>query len=447
MKDFGRVQRTETLIESVGSEIRLTDENARDLQNLGRELASEKTWWGDDGSQSENRISARTIIRCSPESGKDLWKVTIVDAIGAVSIPGVDFIIGPKIPMPHFIHIVRNAFYEPRTKSNQISLENQDSFLNLVAEWFISSLETALASGLAKDYKLMEDNSLHIRGRINIKNSLTNWQHGKISLYSEYEEFNNDTQCNRVLLFAAKIVVSNSKINESLRARASRSIIRMSEVGDFQPSDLRVDIRNLWPQYRPTLKLAKQIILGHGRALTFGTTRSQSFLVRTPELIEEGIRETLTRRLQNIGKVERRRTSLKVRPSSLTFSPDLLISLGKLSGKTSPSSPIGGSKVTGDVKYQINKGEWIRSNLYQAVTFATAFGAVGGLVVTFGEDIPSLQQNIEIGTARFSQINWPILESFSPEQSEDSVILRIEEWLVSLLAYSLYSESIHYEKK
>lgn len=90
-----------------------------------------------------------------------------------------------------------------------------------------------------------------------------------------------------------------------------------------------------------------------GRAA--GTAPAWTFLIRTPELIEDAVRGILRRGLHDI--VEVKKSGLQLMPSKLTLNPDLLF----------------GDAAIGDVKYTLLGPDWNRSYLYQAVTFATGF--------------------------------------------------------------------------
>lgn len=432
-KDSGVLKRTEVLQESNRKLIELSEEDALALINLGRELVSQKrNFVGLE--QSEDGIpEERSVIRCVKEAGRDLWSVTVYDAVGAISVPGIELLILPKIPLNHFVHLVSNSSYEFRLHNNEIALESQDSFLDLIASWYLSSLEKAVKSGLKAEYILTEEDRSTISGRVMVRESLSNWHLGRLQMRCKTENLELDSPANRTLLYATKLIISSPIISHSVRNRARRLAERMNGVGHFGFADLNYEVRDMWRIYHSALKLARQLILGCGRSISFGSSSSYSFLIRTPEIIEDSLREILGRRAAELIRVKPGPVTLRLNPSYLSFTPDVVIDLKLNRPGQSAKFIFRNLIVTGDVKYQLNQGEWNRAHLYQAITFASAFNAVGGLVLGFGNQLPPNQQVLEIGGKTFSQINWPISDDYSPGMSEDFLVSKVENWIISLL--------------
>jgi hypothetical protein len=84
--------RTEPLTESQDTVLALEPSEARDLEDLGRRLASRKAWWGDGGGVAEKGTS---VIRVRPV-GDGRWSVRVSDAVGLVSIGSLQLLIEPK---------------------------------------------------------------------------------------------------------------------------------------------------------------------------------------------------------------------------------------------------------------------------------------------------------------------------------------------------------------
>src|ERR1700719_5262127 len=91
-----------------------------------------------------------------------------------------------------------------------------------------------------------------------------------------------------------------------------------------------------------------------------------SFLIRTPELIESGMREILSQAMKPACTVSKQRLALS--DSNETLNPDLVF---------------GERVLIGDVKYKIASTKWDRSDLYQIVTHTAGFQASAGVVIGF----------------------------------------------------------------
>ena len=97
-----------------------------------------------------------------------------------------------------------------------------------------------------------------------------------------------------------------------------------------------------------------------------GADLAWTFLIRTPEMVEAGIRVILAESLVPIRVTKEARQAIG---SSLTFNPDLVFDHGA---------------AVGDVKYRLAGADWSRPDLYQAIAFAEAFGTDDAIVVNFG---------------------------------------------------------------
>lgn len=110
------------------------------------------------------------------------------------------------------------------------------------------------------------------------------------------------------------------------------------------------------PTACPAIALGRNLLRWTGRSLAEGGAAAWTFLIRTPEMVEAGVRSVLAERL---GPGTVRKEGRQLVGSTLTFNPDLVFG--------------GPAVAVGDVKYKLAGGDWDRSDLYQVVAFATAF--------------------------------------------------------------------------
>ena len=427
------MQRTKDITESVEAIVEISDASVEILQRIGQSLSSSKGWWGDKGAENEEFGQIRSVIKCNRAPVVGFWKITFLDVIGVVDTPDLRFNIAPKIPLNHFAYIVENAFYEPRNHETEISLGHNVTFVNLMCTWFMKKLESLISNGLMQDYKLIENELLNVKGKIKVISSINNWYSGNLKQVCEYSEFDLDNSANRMLLAAAKVISRNANLSPSLRLRASRAVSGMYGVQELQPNDLVVSERNLWPHYKAALSLAKQVILGNGVDLISGNTSGNAFLIRTPEIVENGIRSMLNAHFNSPVYLEKRRLSLKIAPTEMSLTPDLLFRIGDYHQRNAVHSERRITLSTGDVKYKVNRGEWDRSDLYQAIAFASAFQARSGIILTFGKPVMNSKAVLRIGEMSFSQFTWNFELNAKPEDAKLALVSDLDSYFDEIL--------------
>jgi 5-methylcytosine-specific restriction endonuclease McrBC regulatory subunit McrC len=283
-------------------------------------------------------------------------------------------------------------------------LKDGADFSELVAIWLMSAVELLLREGLEDDYYATRDRSSAVRGSIDVRKTTLGWLSGDARVECSFDEFGPDSPLNRILKAALTSVSGNRQISEDTRAAARGLVLRLWEIGDLRPEDAVVQPRRGQLRYLEPLGLAKQILAAVGRSLEGGSLRSSSFLFPTPLLIEEGIRSILQTRL---APVPVRRHGRLLLPSSVSVNPDL---------------EVGPPPFTGDVKYKIADSSWNRSDLAQAVFFATAYRSPLALIVNFRNRDVANTDLLQVGAVRVGSATWNATPDADPEVSEEALV-------------------------
>jgi 5-methylcytosine-specific restriction endonuclease McrBC regulatory subunit McrC len=181
----------------------------------------------------------------------------------------------------------------------------------------------------------------------------------------------------------------------------------MEDVGQLQYSDMRYEIDRRSARYADAFLLAKLILANSGRTLHHGEEKAWTFLIRTPELVEQGITSVLQRHL---GKDVVWKSGKQF--GTLTLNPDLAFATGNIA----------------DVKYKLNKAEWHRPDLYEVITFATGFEASRAAIIDFrtGSDAPV--KDVEIGPVKVSNICWNCVSFSDPQSAEAAFVDDVRGW-------------------
>jgi 5-methylcytosine-specific restriction endonuclease McrBC regulatory subunit McrC len=186
----------------------------------------------------------------------------------------------------------------------------------------------------------------------------------------------------------------------------------MADVADLRVGDLEASPELRTAYYRDAWRLACQVLKGQGIELLSGEMPAWTFLIRTPLLVEVGIRNLLREALAERCHLDNKSRQLVGAP--IRLNPDLVFDHGAL---------------VGDVKYKIFE-HWNQSDLYQAVAFATGYRASGALVISFLTDSQQTQlPELIVGDLSVTPLTWMASSETSPRQALEMLLEQVEHWL------------------
>jgi hypothetical protein len=387
------VKRFEKLYESQWTSIRLSEREAEELTLLGRRLAAEEEWWG---ARDDSEAAERTVIDCRKRPGGN-WSVFVREAIGLVGIGDLQISVHPKIPTAHFIFLAEQSARIPRSDSQPTHTDQAVEFADLIIRWFLAATEKLLRAELSRGYVEVQGELDCVRGRLLPLETARQYYAGRPVAICDFEEFNEDTPLNRVIRSAAEVVASGVWVSPELRRRAKAILARMDAVGPLLASDMRVTVDRLTNRYKDSLTFAKYVISRAGTHISHGSRAAWSFLIRTPELIEDGIREVLSTGLAPAWVVRKQRRAMRGAP--FTLNPDIVVADGEF---------------VADVKYKMAAGEWTRPDVYQVVTFATGFRSRGAALIYFDDGGAVHVPTLTIGALPIAHLKWNASADVSP---------------------------------
>lgn len=401
------MQQAETLVEGRPSLLKLDREAATRLAEVGRQLASKKEWWGLDAPPEE-----RTVITCR-EMEPGAWEVTVRDAVGLVSLGDLQLLVEPKIPREHLLYLFSKSGGVPRLTEDKGWINAGQDLWELIATWYLRATEYVLRRDLVRDYLQLSDELAVVRGQVEAVATARDYYRGKLALHCDFEEMGTDTPLNRVLRAAARVVARSTDLAWDVRRRAMRVLARMDDIGELRSSDLRVGTDRRTAHCRDALALARHILRGERRTLENGTRDAWTFLIRTPEMVESGLRQALSERLP--GRQVKLGT-ISLPGTTMTANPDLVFD---------------GGLAVADVKYKLSGKDWRRPDLYQAVAFAAAVRTEHAAIIGFAPEEPVSEPHVYFGDISVRAIDWIADSSAPPESAADELAQRIEVWLNS----------------
>jgi hypothetical protein len=188
----------------------------------------------------------------------------------------------------------------------------------------------------------------------------------------------------------------------------------LSGTGPLRTSDLHALPNRLSRDYLIAIPLAKLVLNGGDISTSFGPYRGTAFLIRTPELIEDGLRSALKQSLPAESILKR---SLSLGDSTVSINPDLVFE---------------GRSAVGDVKYRPMTRSWDRGDFNQAVTFATGFHAARCAVIGFIERAAQpIPPTVKVGAIEVKAFSWIADPAVDPHESLTRLAHQLQQWLCS----------------
>lgn len=334
----------------------------------------------------------------------------VVDAVGVIATPSLVLDVAPKIPPSHLLFLLERAGLAPRLASTRTTLEADQTLLDLIGRWYVRALDRVLEEGLARDYRTTVAELPSVRGRVLALPTARSYYQGRLKVVSEYQDFDFDTPLNRLLLHAARLLVEHRATDEQVRARARRAMLRMDGISELRGSDRRAQPDRRTSYYGDAVLLAKHLIDGVGRGLAVGGQAVWTFLLRTPEPVEDGLRRALADVLPaELSPVKRR---LELTGTGMTLNPDLVF----------------GKRAVADVKYKLAEHRWRREDLYQLVAFAKGFGVNRAAMIDFQETLDRALDTVRIGEIEVAHLAWPARADLQPANALERLGERIVQW-------------------
>ena len=403
------MNRTIELVESRPTEVVMTEAEAQLITTLGKTLVSRIAWWGEEADDASR--PDRTIISCTA-TPRNTWIVTVSNAIGAFGVDNLTCLVTPKIPMPHLLYILSKSSLIPRMDDSRVHIGAGEALWELLARWFLSKVEQVVASDLLRDYQATHGPLNSVRGQLDSMATAGTFYSGSLDMVCTYDDFTVDNPLNRVLLAGLRALERLARLQTDLRRISRRLSSHFFEVGEVQTSDLRVITDRHSSHYGDALTLAKLIIEGTTFDLSTGIGEAWTFLIRTPEAIESGVRAVLAEGLSPQFTVRKYGTTL--RPGTMQVQPDLRF------------DPIGH---VGDVKYKKFGSDWPRGDLYQSVAFAAGCGAQRSCVIAMGVGNSAKLPNVKFGDIEVTSILWDAREETEPSEAARQLIADCHAWL------------------
>lgn len=326
--------------------------------------------------------------------GDGLYDLTPGSVVGAARVDGLSVLISPKFGIPSLAFMLGYSYGRIAWSEEEFSFEDDASLTELIVPGFISALAKALGPGVLQGYKVVEDSSSTVRGRIRFDDQLRYRYGFAPPAEIRYDEFTEDIAENQLLKAALRQLLA-LRISHEPHRRALRvysSALRNVALVEYDRRRLpEVPINRLNGRYAHALQIAKLILRSTAIEVEAGSLTSSAFTVDMNEVFEDFVVSALRSELG---------LSSRVFPQNacgrhLRFDVGETIKL-----KPDFSWWEGGlCRLVGDVKYKRTDDAIKHPDLYQLNAYATATGLPEGILIyAAGEALPTTHRVKHTGT-------------------------------------------------
>ena len=316
----------------------------------------------------------------------DLHGRTLISSrsfVGVLRVGEVELRITPKLPIRRLLWLVGYAS-DPKgwRDEQQVDLEEVDELVAAMAVSFVAASTRALAHGLLRGYRVTEEASVSLRGRLREADQVRRRLSVALPLEVRYDDFTCDIPENQLLLSAALRLRHLSGLPPNTRGAVHRLISLMCEVTPLIPGQQLPTIRfdPLNRHYRSAVLLARLILSGKSLEQPPGATAAAGFLFDLNRVFEQWLTAALREALHPYGGYLRGQWPAHLDVGkSISLRPDMVWERW--------GRPVG----VVDAKYKAVSRDAAGPNpdLYQMLAYCTVLGLhAGHLVYAAGEQTP-----------------------------------------------------------
>lgn len=294
--------------------------------------------------------------------------IVLSDVVGAASAGGDTIIVQPKIPISQVLFMLAYAADPSAWQDDDAVIGTYDDLTAGVTNLFAQSSEKALQRGVLHGYHEVEDDSVTVRGRIDLAQQLRARPGLDLPLAIRFAEYDADILENRILLAAALAL-------QSLRTRNDGAARRLRRVINGLATETRlvrfpatavppVTWTRLNSHYRTAVELARLILARTSPHISVGATPVVGLTFSLDRVFEDFVRTALAVALN---------TPETAFPDGHHCPPLALDEAGRIRLEPDLSWWYAGQcRFVGDVKYKRDTASGLNPDLYQLHAYATA---------------------------------------------------------------------------
>ena len=317
------------------------------------------------------RLARSGVVSASPSAYEPgVWEVGALRRVGVARVGEVEVWIDPKLPVDRLLFLIGYARDPRGWRDETVRLDPREGLVPAVAQALRRQAERALARGLLQGYRVVEEPSTVLRGRLREADQLRRHFGLAIPMEIRHDDFTVDVAENQILLAAITRILTVPGIDEPSRRHLAALRVRLAGVMSlprggrlprWQPSRLN-------ERYHHALRLAEIVWRATSPDHAPGAVAATGFLIEMWSVFEDFVTTALAEHLgrRELGAGVPQYPCHLDEASAVPMRPDLV---WERAGR--PVAVV-------DAKYKSDRpGE----DLYQVLAYCNALGLPSGHLV------------------------------------------------------------------
>jgi 5-methylcytosine-specific restriction enzyme subunit McrC len=327
-------------------------------------------------------LAAGDIVDATPDpyvSGH--WSLRAGSKVGAVAVAApegdrpVTVRVAPKVCIARLFFLLGYSL-APKGgwRDGEVDVTEHRDLLPALAHAVERQIDRALRQGLLQGYRVTEETSLVVRGRIREAEQIRRRFGATLPVEVEYDEFTTDITENRLLRAAVERLLRLPGVPDDVRRGLLHQRARLADVTvirrgqplpDWQPSRLN-------SRYQHALQLAGTVLNNASVEHASGGLRIDGFLFDMNKLFEDFVTVALREACRGLGHSARLQDPHHLdEAAAIRMKPDFVL-----------YGPNGAPCAVVDAKYKAEKRDGFPdADLYQMLAYCTALGLREGHLV------------------------------------------------------------------
>lgn len=293
--------------------------------------------------------------------------------VGRLCTDHLEILIRPKCPVPSLLSMLAEAHELSKLVPRLVGYETSQEIVDLLVQVFLKQIDHITRLGLKRNYVPRQEDLQAVRGRINVRQTVTLHLRGQPRVNCSYEDYTIDVPENQLLLTALRAVSRNKALPSIRRSLAHMFTGEFPGVHEFtegQRGWVPVTSDRLNPQYEPALKMALLILQSMGIQHEFGRAEVSSFTLDMNKLFEKFIFRKLQKLLDKKGVAVRAKQEFDFdEQKQAKIEPDLVFQSHQ------------GRRVVGDTKYKLDSAPE-PGDRYQMLAYCRILKVPCGILIT-----------------------------------------------------------------
>lgn len=253
--------------------------------------------------EGAQHLSQSGLVEVLP-AGRRTWRLIPCGSVGSVRVEGLSVRVVPaaSLGLTQLFFLLDHAAEDPFLPS-AVAARDDDELWASVADSLAALAHRALAPGLLRGYRRVDEALTTVRGRIRLGDQIRRHPGMTIPLEVTYSEFTPDIPENRILRTAAHRLQFLPDLPDATRRRLAMVDARLSDAtliphGTPVPAWTRTRLN---ARFHDVLALADRIVRRISVEVEDGSASSAAFVTEMPELFERFVESELTAALHGRG--------------------------------------------------------------------------------------------------------------------------------------------------